>query len=131
MKFYLAGPYSERARLADMAGTIERASGWVCTSTWLSGAHDECAPEQAAEDDVADVREARALVIDATRSSTRGGMWVEFGIALERGMPIVVVAPFSARLTVFAFLPGVTWRSHAEPAAAALVQIGRRLGDES
>ena len=65
------------------------------------------------------------------RSSTRGGMWVEFGIAIERGMQIVVVAPFSARLTVFAFLPGVTWRSHAESAAAALAQIGRHLGDES
>lgn len=130
MKFYLAGPYSARADLAAAAKTIESVSGWRCTSRWLAGQHDEASPSKAAQDDVVDVREAQALVIDTTRNSTRGGMWVEFGMAVERRMPIVVMAPLwlsltactrqSANLTVFAYLSHIWWVADAEAAGYEL-----------
>lgn len=105
MKFYLAGPYSDRARLAWFAEEVSRLSGWTCTSRWLRGCHDGVMPAAAAHDDVCDVHAADVLVLDARRQSTRGGTWVEFGIALERGMPIIVVAAdASVSLNVFAYL---------------------------
>ena len=123
MKFYLAGPYNERANLAAAAETIENISGWHCTSRWLTGAHDEATPSKAAQEDVDDVREAQVLVIDAARTSTRGGMWVEFGIAVERRMPIVVICPPGSNLTVFAYLPRIWWGGDAAAAGKELALI--------
>ena len=135
MKFYLAGAYNARLELAAAAEAIERVSGWRCTSRWLTGEHNEAEPpdgsggdhqgaalRKAANDDVADVREAQALVLDASLDSTRGGMWIEFGIALERRMPIVVVSTSGrAGLPVFAYLPSIWW-------VGDHIAAGRELG---
>lgn len=128
MKFYLAGPYSARPRLARVAEIIEQTSGWQCTSRWLTGCHDEADPCAAAQDDMADVRAAQALVIDVHRPSTRGGMWVEFGLALGLGLPIVALRPHEY-LTVFAHLPGVRRVHTAAAAGRALLQLEEESND--
>lgn len=124
MTFYLAGPYSDRKRLSACAGAIARESGWECNARWLRGDHDGMLPTRAAREDVKDVRAADALVMFAERSSTRGGMWVEFGIAVERGIPIVVICDqHVAKLNVFAWLHTAGWAGCVNEAAAELRHI--------
>ena len=128
-RFYLAGPYSDRERLARDAQIIAEASGWQCNARWLYGTHDGMASQRAAIEDVEDVRAADALVIDARRPSTRGGMWVEAGIAIQAGKPIAVIARGSARLNVFMYLPGAYQAEDTRGAVALLAHFAR--GEEA
>lgn len=89
-KFYLAGSYGARLNLLPVAKRIEDATGWECTSRWLHGDHDKLPEVQCARDDRDDIYAADVLVVDMTYDSTRGGMWVEVGLALAEGMHIVV-----------------------------------------
>ena len=100
--FYLAGPYDRRPHLAVVARDVERRTGWKCTSRWLTGQHDDSAPELAAAEDIADVLAADALLL-CHGKSTAGGMWIEFGMALAQHKPIVVFArtPLVYPLSVF------------------------------
>ena len=103
-RYYLAGPYNEQERLRISRDEITKLSGWTCTSRWVAGSHDNVSAIVAATNDYADIEDAEAMVIDCHRSSTRGGMWVEFGVAFERRMPIIVIggADYAQRLNVFA-----------------------------
>ena len=124
MKFYMAGPFSEIERLKDAAVIISQVSGWKCNSRWLKGIHHEAYPIQAAQDDLKDVRTSDALVIDMNMGSTRGGMWVEFGVALQAEIPIVVVAAYrTARFNVFVYLNGIFVVNFYENAGDMLVKI--------
>lgn len=89
-KFYLAGSYSARLNLLPVAQKIEEKTGWECTSRWLQGEHDKLPAVQCARDDRDDLLAADILVLDMTYDSSRGGMWVEVGMALLEGMHIVV-----------------------------------------
>ena len=128
MTFYLAGPYSDREHLRTCASVIAGVSGWTCNARWLDGSHDGMSPMQAAKEDVADVRAADALVLVAERQSTKGGMWVELGIAIERPIPIVVVHPLGRdprELNVFASYPTVFLVTLAGEAGDVLIVIER------
>ena len=116
-KFYLAGRYDLRPEYQWMAQKICEATGWTCTARWLSGRHDDLPLQQAAEEDVEDLRSADALVI-VNDESTRGGMWVEMGMALAWKKPVVLLVDgegIELRVdvrpepAVFAWLPQVTW----------------------
>ena len=105
MRFYLAGPYSQRLALQEIAQTCF--PRWRCTARWLAGGHDGMSSRIAATEDIEDVQAADVLVIDARRQSTRGGMWVEVGIALNAGIPVFVISSAPADLNVFCHLLGV------------------------
>ena len=124
MTFYLAGPYSAREHLRGCATAIARISGWTCNARWLDGSHDGMLAYRAAREDVEDVRSADALVMVANRQSTRGGMWVEMGIAAERGIPIVIVCDEHTKLNVFAWLQVVVWAATVDEAGDELRYIG-------
>jgi hypothetical protein len=139
MNIYLAARYSRRLELCGYR-TILEGRGHAVTSRWLNGDHQisdagepigesgsalvECdrggsGPEAAAlrsrfaRDDFDDVTAAQLLIAftEPPRStSSRGGRHVEFGLALGRNIPIVVIG---YRENLFAWLPQVdffyTW----------------------
>ena len=90
--FYFAAPYSRRVECATHAAEIESASGWRCTSRWLTGQHDGAKPQQCAADDLEDIWNARAMICYLPCQSTQGGLWVEFGYALALRIPVLLVA---------------------------------------
>lgn len=105
MKLYLAGQYKQKEELAAVAGQL-RAAGLEVTSRWLEEPHapnitlDEIDVQQLekyAYADLTDIDACDILVAFATDPSiptVRGGRHVEFGYALGRGKPIVVVGPY-------------------------------------
>lgn len=114
MKLYLAGPYRCKDEINVRAAEL-RTLGFTITSRWLEETH---APnvqlhEVTEEDkktyalhDVQDIRTADVLVFftDPTKTIVRGGRHVEFGIAIERLMPIVVIGEHE---NVFHYLPSI------------------------
>lgn len=120
MKLYLAGMFSTIKLRKQQAAEL-RAVGIEVTSRWI----DESVPhtveikdvpevylQETSIVDLADIDSADALVsfvpsaqelVDATVSaSTRGGRHVEFGYAIGKGKPIIVVG---GRENVFHYLP--------------------------
>jgi nucleoside 2-deoxyribosyltransferase len=115
MKVYLAGPYQKKDQINLCAAEL-RAGGVEVTSSWLEEPHKptiqmhELTHEdhsQYAVRDIKDVRAANIFVLftDPTKSIFRAGRHVEFGIAVERGMPIYVVG--TERENIFHHLPKV------------------------
>lgn len=106
-KIYLAAKYS---RMSEMAAIRDRlvAAGHEVTSQWVDGKEANDTVETAAIMDVEDVRRADTLVAFSHPRGelhTGGGRHVEFGIALERGMRIIVVGPLGEH--VFHAWPGI------------------------
>lgn len=115
---YLAARYSRREELcryrADLADR-----GVKVPARWLNGNHQiddqglsaeagREARERFATEDLDDVLTADLLIAftEPPRSSnSRGGRHVEFGVAIGRGMPVIVVGE---RENVFHCLPDVT-----------------------
>lgn len=104
MRVYLAAQFARRVELRGYAEELER-HGIAVTSRWLREDYDGLAtidplPDevaaQCARDDLADI-DASDLVVcftEAPRSGLyTGGRHVEFGYALARQMPIVIVGP--------------------------------------
>ncbi len=94
-RIYLAGSFTRRAELRDIAYALE-ARGHSITSGWVFGteAEDDLTPDAAeriAAENVRDVRDAGLLMLFAGTPSTTGGMWVELGIALALSIPITIV----------------------------------------
>jgi nucleoside 2-deoxyribosyltransferase len=115
MKVYLASPYSQKNQMNTYAAEL-RAGGVEVTSSWLEETHapnvqmHELTHEehlQYAYRDIKDVQAAKIFVFftDPTKTLVRGGRHVEFGIAVERGMPIYVVG--EERENIFHHLPKV------------------------
>jgi len=115
MKVYLAASFSRQAEMRIVAARLQ---GVTITSRWLfekqgmAGAREKYMRE-CAFTDLNDLRAADILVLFADDLSPisipsylgSGARHVEFGIALERGMPIIVVGK---KQNVFHFLPHVT-----------------------
>lgn len=120
---YLAARYSRRAELCGYRDDLAR-RGVKVTARWLDGEHQiddtglsvEAARverERFAVEDLTDAFDADVLIAftEPPRSSnSRGGRHVEFGVAIGRGIPVIVVGP---RENVFHCLPGTpvygTW----------------------
>jgi hypothetical protein len=117
VKVYLAARYSRRVELLDYAIDLSMI-GHSVTSRWLAGNHQiddaglstEAEAEERtrfAEEDLADLLAADCCIsfTEPPRSTnSRGGRHVEHGIALGRGMRVIVVGP---RENVFHCLPRV------------------------
>lgn len=115
MKIYLAAPY-QRKDFINLLATELRKLGLEVTSSWLNEPHSSnTQPQELTEEkrreyaiqDVIDIRRADIFVLftDPSKTITRAGRHVEFGIALERGMPIYVIG--SERENLFHYYPGV------------------------
>jgi len=115
LKVYLAAPFSTKDRMNTYAAEL-RAGGVTVTSSWLDEpfkpqvqmvdlTHEE--HQKYAIQDIKDVRAAKVMVFftDPTKQIVRAGRHVEFGIAIERRMPIFVIG--TERENIFHHAPGV------------------------
>lgn len=114
MKIYLAAPYKSKELMSTYAAEL-RAGGITVTSSWLNEPHK---PETQMGDltheqhrayalqDIKDVQAADILVFftDKTKTIVRGGRHVEFGVAVQRRIPIYVIGDFE---NIFHHLPRV------------------------
>lgn len=104
-RIYLAGKFQAQSRLKIMAGHLNQ-MGYTIVGTWLDEEVSTAAPAgwvlsplsnethtQYAKRDLAEVMLADLLILDTIDDDNRGGREVEFGIALARGIPTVVVGP--------------------------------------
>lgn len=105
---YLASPFSRQREMADYAIEL-RARGIEPCSTW----HDRWEPgddsqtqffAEYAEIDLVDLRGGDSLILFTDTVGRRGGLHVEFGIALAYGYDLAVVGP---RTHIFSHLPSV------------------------
>jgi hypothetical protein len=137
VRIYLASRYSRRAELVAYMAALE-ALGHTVTSRWLREDHElpigaePAAGVRFAREDYEDLTTAD-LCISFTEEPgkaggrNRGGRHVEFGIALGRGLLLVVVG---ARENVFHYMPRVrfypTWARFMASAVVdgALDEIG-------
>ena len=115
MRVYLAAPYSRKTEINQYAAEL-RAGGIEVTSSWLDEPHKPTTQmheltheehQQYAVQDVKDVQAANILVFftDPTKAIIRAGRHVEFGIAVQRGIPIYVLGiEFE---NIFHHMPGV------------------------
>jgi len=107
MRIYLASRYSRREELRDYRRRLQEA-GFDVQARWLNGEHqmdNADTIEAFANDDWEDVNAAECVVnfTEPPRSgANRGGRHVEFGIALARGVRVVVVGH---RENIFHWLP--------------------------
>jgi nucleoside 2-deoxyribosyltransferase len=126
MKVYLAARFSRLPELNRYRAELE-AAGITVTSRWLLGGHewvgtpDEQIPRERlarfAAEDLEDIDAADVLLCftESPRSGpARGGRHVEFGYALAKRKPVIVVGHIE---NVFYALPQVT---HCETRAEAL-----------
>lgn len=111
MKIYIASHWSNRPRAQAFAALIESFfPEHSVTSRWL---HQEATtnPELlklAAESDLADLDASEALVVLGSYSEAdSGGMWVEMGYALGKGIPVYFIGRVSD-LMIFPRLNQVT-----------------------
>jgi len=116
MRIYVAGKFQSYAKVRDCIDALTALGhtithDWTRTSEFGSDGHplgtDGSQPKGVlrahAQADIEGVRTADCFVMLADDSLA--GAWVEFGIALERGIPCVVVAP--ERWTIFLECEGV------------------------
>lgn len=100
--------------MKEYASQLE-AAGITCTSRWLDEAETEKGlPKSATKNlevsviDIEDVHTADALVLfseDPEIGIPRGGRNVEFGYALGKSKPVLVVGPYE---NIFHYLPTVS-----------------------
>ncbi len=137
LKVYLAGPYSHKERIQEYALEL-RATGITVTSRWLDETYSPSVQmaDVPVEDhrkfslqDIEDVQSADVLVFftDPTKTITRAGRHVEFGIAvglgLNRPFPIFVVG--LEYENIFHYLGQVTHFPTWQRAAERLSQLPR------
>ena len=126
-KFYLAASYRMRVLAEETSRNLEGLTGWKSCARWLEGRHDDAMPRLCADMDVADVREADAVIVMAGEFS-RGGKWVEFGLAVGLRKPLCLIIGKNQRqklLPVFAHLYNVPWFQTFHGAAIWLHDIRR------
>ena len=125
MWIYLSARYSRKEELMGYSEQLDQAGHEVC-STWIK--RSDAAPEvpTAVEDqvnalaDCLDLNLAEALICfteTPRKELTRGGRHVEFGIALGKGIPVVVVGP---RENIFHHLP---WVHHLPQWGPEVIQV--------
>lgn len=120
MKLYLAHNWAAREYLKKEILPTLMAAGHHTTSTWITNTQDPARQAFNAEQDLADVREADALVHFSEQfGSTPGrGKYVELGYAVGIRKPVYVVGLGDE--TIFYFLGDITRASDLDSLIAAL-----------
>ena len=94
MRFYVA---AHDRLLASMVANVITLAGHECTSTWIKNEFsptDEHTFEERmsiAFEDVEDVCRSDVLVLVSGAEKYSGGKFVEAGIAMGRGIPVIVI----------------------------------------
>jgi nucleoside 2-deoxyribosyltransferase len=129
MKVYLAARYSQKGDMQCVAALLE-ARGIEVTSTWLKEhwspgiTMDQITEEELVDIaalDLADIDRADGVILfslDPLIAGVRGGRHVEFGYALGKDKPIVVVGP---KENIFHYLPRV---KHCATITELFVMLG-------
>lgn len=121
MRLFLAGSWNAKEHLRA-ARTMCEEAGHEVTSTWLDEPPiDTSNPflmKVMGLNDWHDVKRAGMLVMFREWESTSGGMFVEMGIALERGMPIAGVG--KPNTGVYDHLPEVVWYDNLDELLEAI-----------
>lgn len=92
---YVAGHCVTDARQARDALIV---AGLSCTASWIDdpgfGSKRTVGEDASvALTDLDEVRASAGMIVILPRDPVPGGMWVEYGMALALGLPVVVVAP--------------------------------------
>lgn len=117
MKIYLAAPYGDMMQMREVRDKLVDA-GHEVTAQWIDGFEGMAKPGQESSDDQIKAQGALMDANDVRRSDvvvafTRerheptpgGGRHVEFGIALERDVPVILFGPIGEH--VFHYYPGL------------------------
>ena len=135
LKVYISSPYSLKETVRKEAAELT-ALGIECVSSWILEPHSPTAPmsdlspEQArtyAVQDVKDVESADVFVFhnDLTGKIIRAGRVVEMGVAISRGIPILVVG--TAFENIFHWLPQVTHFSEWSLVVTELLALSKSI----
>jgi hypothetical protein len=119
-KIYLAAKYSQRETMFYVRDVL-RAVGHEVTARWIDGTDTF---ETGGAMSLEDVRRSDVLIafsLDRGDLHAGGGRHVEFGIALERGIRIMVVGPKGEH--VFHMLPQIEHYNNLDEARAALPYV--------
>lgn len=96
MKIYLAGRYSSRLKLLGFAKTLELQGHSInATAIWLTGQTDDACPVECASNDIKDLNESDLLLCFTEEVGRNGGSYVELGMALAKGIPAIIVGPYT------------------------------------
>lgn len=96
MKIYLAGRYSDRVELFAVAKRLEEHGHDIqATPIWLTGRNDDSCPMECASNDMDDLFASNLLLFFSERVGRNGGSLVELGMALAKGIPVVVVGSYT------------------------------------
>ena len=87
--FYLAASYPTREEMLDLALGIAADSSHRCIARWLTGAYEDGPLSRAAHDDMEDIYNAQAFVMNLAPSVSRG-KYTELGYALALLKPILL-----------------------------------------
>lgn len=132
IKVYIAARGQDQHLASEVRAQLAR-QAVGCTSRWIdqnlaNESHDE------AQLDIDDVRAADALIVIKPKDShreTTGGHHVETGIALERGIPVLLLGErenvfhHHAGVRVFPW-PVASWSALADEVTIAALQRGLR-----
>lgn len=128
LKVYVAGAMVERAERAIPVMRALREAGITITHDWTTDVQEYSNAEQSdagvpddiryrcAVLDMQGVKDADLVLLLAANERGSSGSWVEFGIAIGRGVP-VIVAGEKARRTIFTSLAREIFPSDAEAVA--------------
>jgi hypothetical protein len=129
----MASRFGRRFELRRYREDLQR-RGHTVTSRWLDLPSEDPSPEaqaKCAAIDLEDIYRAETLIAfseaavrSKPRKHSRGGRWVEYGLALGTGKPVVLVGP---RENVFCHLAQVTvypsWQDYINTLDAAPIRV--------
>lgn len=96
MKIYLAGRYSDRVKLLGIAKTLEGQGRNInATPIWLTGENGGTWPIECAANDMNDLFASDLLLFFSESTGRNGGSLVELGMAIAKGIPVVVVGRYT------------------------------------
>ena len=111
--FYLASGFPSREGCKAIVSKIENETKWVNTASWITDdEHILGDAKKLANTDQTDLYRAGIVIVLPTRSS-KGGKWVELGMAIALKKPVYYVNSITATLdtppdNIFLYLSGVT-----------------------
>lgn len=89
---YIAGSFNAKERLKKEAERLLEDGRFVVTSTWL-WEPEEINVKVRASQDKCQVLASNFLILDTADETTTGGREVEFGMALARGLQVIIIGP--------------------------------------
>ncbi len=102
MKVYIATKWENKPAAREVRKQLIE-MGHKVTSQWLDTGEYDGPAEIAAQRDINDVLDADVLLLLQDGYNIEGGcgMWVEMGIAIAEGMPVVVISNTLTKRSVF------------------------------